>query len=204
MVIKFDPEGRVVMVFGRKQEASDEDTGPLKHPNPPLPAVDGRFRQVTDVAWDAAGNTYISDGYINSRVAKVDKDGDWLKSWGERGNGARPVQHAALRSRPTPTATSMSPIAATAASRCSTATASSCARSPSTCRCRRDAKPAIGNMPDEATIADGTSRRARRGRSASRRRRTRCSTVRTPAPAASTSSASTARCWACSANPASS
>ena len=32
MVIKFDPEGRVVMVFGRKQEASDEDTGPLKHP----------------------------------------------------------------------------------------------------------------------------------------------------------------------------
>jgi hypothetical protein len=26
MVIKFDPEGRVVMVFGRKQEASDEDT----------------------------------------------------------------------------------------------------------------------------------------------------------------------------------
>src|SRR6185437_13217690 len=32
MVIKFDPEGRVLMVFGRKQEASDEDTAPLKHP----------------------------------------------------------------------------------------------------------------------------------------------------------------------------
>ncbi len=39
------------------------------------------------MAWDAAGNTYISDGYINSRVAKVDKDGNWLKSWGERGAG---------------------------------------------------------------------------------------------------------------------
>jgi hypothetical protein len=65
MVIKFDPEGRVLMVFGRKQEASDEETGPLKHPKPPLPAEDGRFRQVTDVAWD--------------------KDGNWLKSWGERG-----------------------------------------------------------------------------------------------------------------------
>ena len=37
MVIKFTPEGRVAMVFGRKQEASDEETGPLKHPNPPLP-----------------------------------------------------------------------------------------------------------------------------------------------------------------------
>jgi DNA-binding beta-propeller fold protein YncE len=85
MVVKFDPRGRVAMVFGRKQEASDEDTAPLKHPKPPLPAEPGRFRQVTDVTWDPAGNTYISDGYINSRVAKVDKDGNWLKSWGDRG-----------------------------------------------------------------------------------------------------------------------
>jgi DNA-binding beta-propeller fold protein YncE len=87
MVIKFNPEGRVSMVFGRKQEASDEGTEPLRHPKPPLPPVDGMFRQVTDMAWDAAGNTFISDGYINSRVAKVDKDGNWLKSWGEPGNG---------------------------------------------------------------------------------------------------------------------
>ena len=86
MVIKFNREGRVAMVFGRKQEASDEGTAPLKHPKPPLPAVDGMFRQVTDVAWDAAGNTYISDGYINSRIAKVDKNGNWLKSWGEAGD----------------------------------------------------------------------------------------------------------------------
>ena len=86
MVIEFDPEGRVVLVFGRKQEASDEHTGPLPHPHPPLPPVDGLFRQVTDVAWDSAGNSYISDGYINSRIAKVDKDGTWLKSWGEPGD----------------------------------------------------------------------------------------------------------------------
>src|SRR5260370_42307131 len=66
MVIKFNPEGRVVMVFGRKQEASDEDTAPLKHPKPPLPAEHGRFRQATDLAWDNASNTFISDGYINS------------------------------------------------------------------------------------------------------------------------------------------
>src|SRR5437588_11919044 len=86
MVVKFSPQGRVAMVFGRKQEASDEETGPLKHPSPPRPAEDGRFRQVTDVTWDPAGNTYISDGYINSRVAKVDSNGNWLKSCGERGN----------------------------------------------------------------------------------------------------------------------
>jgi NHL repeat-containing protein len=86
MVIKFDPEGRVAMVFGRKQEASDEGTAPLKHPHPPLAAVNGMFRQVTDVAWDAEDNAYISDGYINSRVAKVDKNGNWLRSWGEFGD----------------------------------------------------------------------------------------------------------------------
>ena len=85
MVVKFNPRGRVAMVFGRKQEASDEETGPVKHRHPPLPAEPGRFRQVTDVTWDPAGNTYISDGYVNSRVAKVDKDGNWLKSWGDRG-----------------------------------------------------------------------------------------------------------------------
>jgi DNA-binding beta-propeller fold protein YncE len=86
MVVKFNPEGRVVMVLGRKKEASDEGAEPLKHVKPPLPPVDGMFRQVTDVAWDAAGNAYISDGYVNSRIAKVDKDGNWLKSWGEPGD----------------------------------------------------------------------------------------------------------------------
>src|SRR5260370_20468430 len=86
MVIKFNPDGRVVMVFGRKQEASDEGTEPLKHVKPPLPPVDGMFRQVTDVAWDSGGNTYISDGYVNSRIAKIDKDGNWLKSCGEPGD----------------------------------------------------------------------------------------------------------------------
>ncbi|TMH60518.1 MAG: 6-bladed beta-propeller [Betaproteobacteria bacterium] len=86
MVVKFNPAGRVEMVFGRKQEASDKETGPLERDrHPPLPAEPGRFRQVTDVTWDPAGNTYISDGYVNSRVAKVDKDGNWLKSWGDRG-----------------------------------------------------------------------------------------------------------------------
>jgi hypothetical protein len=87
MVIKFNPEGQVIMVFGRKQEASDESTEPLKHPKPPLPPVDGLFRQVTDMAWNAAGDTFISDGYINSRVAKYDKNGKWMKSFGEPGGG---------------------------------------------------------------------------------------------------------------------
>ena len=87
MIIKFNPEGRVVMVFGRKKEASDENSEPWKHPNPPLPPINGQFRQPTDVTWDTQGNIFISDGYINSRVAKFDKNGDWVKSFGEPGNG---------------------------------------------------------------------------------------------------------------------
>ncbi len=41
MVIKFNPAGRVVMVFGRKQEASDEGTEPLRHPPPRSPPRTG-------------------------------------------------------------------------------------------------------------------------------------------------------------------
>jgi DNA-binding beta-propeller fold protein YncE len=84
MIIKFNPQGRVSMVFGRKKEASD-DAEPWTRVNPPRPHVDGEFRQPTDVTWDPDGNIFISDGYINSRIAKYDKNGRWVKSWGERG-----------------------------------------------------------------------------------------------------------------------
>jgi hypothetical protein len=75
LVVRFDPQGRVSMVFGRKAEAADESAHPLEHPKPPLPPVDGMFRQVTDVTWDSDDNIYISDGYINtistSRIAAM-------------------------------------------------------------------------------------------------------------------------------------
>src|SRR5262245_4074463 len=88
MVVKFSPQGRVLMVFGRKSEASDLEAKPHeRNPEKPLPHVDGRFRQPTDVAWGPDGTIYISDGYVNSRVAKLSKDGDWIKSWGQRGKG---------------------------------------------------------------------------------------------------------------------
>jgi hypothetical protein len=85
MIVRFNPEGRVTMVFGRKKEASD-DAKPWTHVNSPLPAVDGQFRQPTDVTWNPQGDIFISDGYINARVAKYDKNGDWVKQWGEHGS----------------------------------------------------------------------------------------------------------------------
>ena len=84
MVIEFNPEGRVSMLLGRKPEAV-EPAAPGRAEPPP--ARDNLFNRPTDIAWDAAGNGYISDGYGNSRVAKVDRDGNWVTSWGERGTG---------------------------------------------------------------------------------------------------------------------
>jgi streptogramin lyase len=84
MIVKFNPAGRVLWVFGRRKESAD-DARPWEHVNPPLPPIDGLFREPTDVAWDSKGNTYITDGYINSRVAKFDAHGQWVKSWGEPG-----------------------------------------------------------------------------------------------------------------------
>jgi hypothetical protein len=87
MIVEFNPQGRVVMLFGRKKEAADENDGPWTHVSPPRPAINGEFRQPTDVTWDREGDIFISDGYINSRVAKYNKDGDWVKQWGQPGQG---------------------------------------------------------------------------------------------------------------------
>jgi hypothetical protein len=101
MIIKFNPQGRVVWVFGRRKEGADEGAKPWGHPNPPLPAVDGLFRQPTDVTWDSSGNIYFTDGYVNSRVAKYDKNGDWVKSWGDYGTapGQFRLPHAIVADR---------------------------------------------------------------------------------------------------------
>jgi hypothetical protein len=85
-VIRFNAEGHVTMVLGRKEENVEEHIYPKRGAEwTPPKQIDNYFNQPTDIAWDAQGNMYITDGYQNSRVAKVDKNGDWVKSWGTRG-----------------------------------------------------------------------------------------------------------------------
>src|SRR5579863_745754 len=110
MVIKFDPSGRVQLLLGRKSESERVPSNPppggrgagagpgrAGGAEGPPPARGGRgpagagaqsdlFQRPTDVAWDAAGNIYVADGYSgNARVAKFDKNGKFIKSWGSRG-----------------------------------------------------------------------------------------------------------------------
>jgi hypothetical protein len=89
-VVKFNPAGYVMLNLGRRPEGPDDPAESYYRGGrgqPPPVHVDGMFRQPTDVAWDSDDNIYISDGYTNSRVAKYDKHGNWVKSWGSRGSG---------------------------------------------------------------------------------------------------------------------
>src|SRR5438132_1968393 len=67
---------------------------------PPGSGIPGdSFTRTADVAWDRAGNIYVADGVGtaagNARVAKFDKDGHFIKSWGTR--GAEPGEFNSLR-----------------------------------------------------------------------------------------------------------
>jgi sugar lactone lactonase YvrE len=93
MVIKFNPEGRVEMVIGRRPE-----------PTPPggnnqVPPTDNTgpnhkylLARPTDVTWDQDGNIFISDGYFNHRVVKYSPDGIYMGQVGSGENGNAPDQ----------------------------------------------------------------------------------------------------------------
>src|SRR6202140_2588966 len=90
-VVRFNPAGYVTLNLGRRPEGPDDPAESYyrggRGANGPPVHVDGLFRQPTDVAWDSDENIYISDGYTNSRIARYDKHGNWVMSWGSRGSG---------------------------------------------------------------------------------------------------------------------
>jgi hypothetical protein len=94
-VVKFDPDGRIALVLGRKPEAigvrpAPPGTGTGRGGAAPTGAgtPGSSFNRPADVAWDRAGNIYVADGLgTNNRVAKFDKDGRFLAHWGSTGSG---------------------------------------------------------------------------------------------------------------------
>jgi hypothetical protein len=91
MIVKFDPNANVKMVLGRKPEAIDFlerylERGDKDTDRYPV-GVPGTFNRETDVTWDSQDNIYVSDGYGNSRFAKMSKDGTWVGSVGTHGSG---------------------------------------------------------------------------------------------------------------------
>ncbi len=83
--IKFNPAGYVTMNLGRRPEGYE---GEYERPTPEKAVpTDSTFNGPTDIAWDQDDNIFIGDGYVNSRIAKFDKNGNWVKSFGSYGTG---------------------------------------------------------------------------------------------------------------------
>ncbi|MBS1855188.1 MAG: 6-bladed beta-propeller [Acidobacteria bacterium] len=86
MVVEFDPQGHFVMNLGRKPESVNlGGRGGAAGNGAGVPG--DNFNRPTDVAFDSAGNIYVADGYGNARIARFDREGRFVKSWGTRGSG---------------------------------------------------------------------------------------------------------------------
>ena len=94
-VVKFSPDGRVLMVLGRKPEAvtiqvgstSTAAAGGRGSAAPGAGGAGDQFVRPSDVAFDAEGNVFVADGHgANARIAKFDRNGRFLLSWGSRGS----------------------------------------------------------------------------------------------------------------------
>ena len=69
-VFKFSPDGAPILALGEPRVGQWDAT---------------HFNQPTDIAIRPDGSFYVSDGYVNSRVALFDKNGQWVREWGKKG-----------------------------------------------------------------------------------------------------------------------
>ncbi|MFH1923774.1 MAG: peptidyl-alpha-hydroxyglycine alpha-amidating lyase family protein [Planctomycetota bacterium] len=72
VVQKYNPEGKLLLTLGEADRAGCDDS---------------HFNGPTDMAFLPIGDVFISDGYGNRRVVHFDKQGRFVKAWGEEGTG---------------------------------------------------------------------------------------------------------------------
>jgi peptidylamidoglycolate lyase len=71
-VFKFNHDGKMIFAIGEPRVGAWDAT---------------HFNEPTDIAIRPDGTFYVSDGYVNSRVALFDRNGRWLREWGKKGSG---------------------------------------------------------------------------------------------------------------------
>ena len=71
-VFKFSHDGKLLLALGEPRVGGWDGT---------------HFNQPTDIAIRPDGSFYVSDGYVNSRVAIFDRNGKALHEWGSKGAG---------------------------------------------------------------------------------------------------------------------
>ncbi len=69
-VRKFTPDGRLLLTLGTPGSAGRDQS---------------HFNKPTDMAITPAGDIFVSDGYGNARIVHFDKQGKYVKEWGELG-----------------------------------------------------------------------------------------------------------------------
>ena len=71
-VFKFTHDGKPLLTLGEPRVGAWDAT---------------HFNEPTDIQIRPDGTFYVSDGYVNSRVAIFDKNGKWVQEWGKKGSG---------------------------------------------------------------------------------------------------------------------
>jgi len=74
LVLKLNTGGRILMVLGRQDRPGENDS------------KDG-FKEPTGLAFAPGGDFFLSDGYLNARVVKFNKAGEYVSHWGRKGTG---------------------------------------------------------------------------------------------------------------------
>jgi DNA-binding beta-propeller fold protein YncE len=74
-VLRFDPAGKLLMVIASAGNRPGDNDSKYA------------FNQPTSLAFTPGGDFYVSDGYLNARVVKYNKHGEYLTHWGRKGTG---------------------------------------------------------------------------------------------------------------------